>query len=185
MNKMLLIAAAVLVTGIGEAHAQDAPEGRWRVQLGVGSLTQTSGKDLLGKQPLSFGVSYDQGRLAGGSWGFFCDGSLRRRKIEGDTRTQSAIGIGVQLRRPAGNSLYYGVGLGQFHYQGGTSNSVIGSNANAFGARVFGGKDLGRYFGELGYTYIRPINPRSNFFPGVSLTRYNVSTVSLRAGVRF
>lgn len=185
MQKIVLFATVFALLAAG-AQAQEPREKRWRAQIGVGLPSTQSGKNFVGQSTSSGAISYDLGRVGGGTWGLYSNSLMRSRENGNTTTSQGASGFGVQYRMHSlsNKALYYGAGIGGY---GLTTSSAVKTGDTTvttttekmtFGGRVFLGQDFGkRYFGELSYTLMGSAK--------LGTSSINASHASLGVGVRF
>jgi hypothetical protein len=160
--------AGALTLSLGAARASDDESSlgkRLRLEVGLGLPTAESGKDFVGKSPMTGGLSYDLGRTGQGTWGLYTSSILRSRDVPTSTpgkTTQSTgmIGFGLQYRQRAG-SLYLGGGVGTYSVmdstlrRDGDTTSTTTTEKSVVGGRVFVGKDINqRVFVEGSYTKV-------------------------------
>ncbi|MGC4044540.1 MAG: hypothetical protein QM758_12165 [Armatimonas sp.] len=178
--KLALSTLFLLVFSIAPTWAQKENDWRWRVQAGIGIPSSSDGGGFLGSRPLSLGGSYDIGRVAKGKWGVFYDGVVRENRYV----AVSTIGLGAQIRLPAGNSFYYGGGIGRFR-AGHTRLGSVSDSSESYltGQRVFVGSERGRYFAELGYLFLERILVTHSGESGGFLVE--PGSFSARLGIRF
>lgn len=185
MKKLVLLATVFALLAAG-AQAQEPREKRWRAQIGLGLPSTQSGKNFVGQSTSSGAISYDLGRIGGGTWGLYSNSLMRSRENGNTTTSQGASGFGVQYRMhsQSNKALYYGVGIGGYSISTSSSSkdrdttTIVTTEKMVFGGRLFVGQDFGkRYFAELGFTATG-----TTTMTGPSI---NASHASLGVGLRF
>lgn len=187
---------ALLITALaiaGSAHADDADtlNKRLRVELGIGFPTAESGRDFVGNTAFVGGLSYDLGRVAGGTWGVYTNSIIHSRQLRDNLPARSSVnrgggGFGLQYRsRPTTGGLYFGGGLGAYSVlistvnDYGSTTSSTTTEESTWGGKLFVGKNLtGRVYLEAGYTHMGSASLNNG-------PSRNLSHASLSVGYRF